>query len=122
MKLQKLDKEVLTSLEQALWDHSLQFEFNELNCAHSAKFIEVDRLGQQHERSEAFIARKRAGITQVELPLPNYSVELISPDTALATYHNEVRYRGELELSRRLSLWVQANGRWQLQLHQATII
>lgn len=54
------------------------------------------------------------------LPLPDYSVELVAPDVALATYTSEVRTGDKIEIGRRSSLWVKDSGRWQLRFHQGT--
>ena len=56
----------------------------------------------------------------VLLPLPDYSVELVAVDVALATYTSEVRYGDEIEVGRRSSLWIKDGGRWKLRFHQGT--
>jgi len=54
------------------------------------------------------------------LPLPDYSVQLVADNVALATYMSEVRYGDQVEVGRRSSLWVKICGRWQLRFHQGT--
>lgn len=114
------DQRILTSLEKSLWDKDLHFESDDVNYTLSAKFVEVDRLGQRHNRAQDFMAEKRSRLTDVDVSLADYAAELVAEDTAMATYTVEVRFNDVLEFLQCVSLWVKLNGQWQLQLHQTT--
>ncbi|WP_152491114.1 DUF4440 domain-containing protein [Roseovarius sp. THAF27] len=113
-------QQTLTSLEKSLWDKDLHFDSDDGNYTLSAKFVEVDRFGHRHNRTQNFMAEKRSRLSEMEVPLADYSAELVSEDTAMATYTVEVRFSDVLELLHCVSLWVKVNGKWQLQLHQTT--
>ncbi|WP_172978804.1 DUF4440 domain-containing protein [Roseovarius sp. THAF8] len=114
------DQRILADLEQSLWDKNLHFDSDEQNYTISAKFVEVDRSGQRHERTSEFVAEKRAQLTEVKSPLADYSVELVGEDMAMVTYVCEVRFGGTLEVLHCVSLWAKVGSLWQLQLHQTT--
>lgn len=120
MKLTLEDQQTLASLEKSLWDKNLHFESDDENYTLSAKFVEVDRFGRRQSRTQDFMAEKRSRLSEMEVPLADYSAELVSEDTAMATYTVEVRFSDVLELLHCVSLWVKVNGQWQLQLHQTT--
>ncbi|MGK7753203.1 MULTISPECIES: hypothetical protein [unclassified Roseovarius] len=114
------DQRTLADLEKSLWDKDLNFKNDDVNYTLVAKFVEVDRLGQRHERTSKAFAEKRARLTEVKLPLSDYSVELVDENMALVTYMCEVRFGGALEMLHCVSFWVKAGSLWQLQLHQTT--
>lgn len=114
------DQRTLASLEKSLWDKDLHFESDDVNYTLTAKFVEDDRSGQRHERTSEFVAEKRAQLSEVKLPLSDYSVELVAEDMAMVTYMCEVRFDGTLEILHCVSLWAKIGSLWQLQLHQTT--
>ena len=114
------DKNALRALETSLWMAETRYDPFLMDRSFDPEFVEFGRSGRRYERAEMiFPADQMQGI-DVRLPLPDYNVDLIAPDVALATYTSEVRYDGTLQRARRSSLWRRAEGVWRLRFHQGT--
>ena len=108
------------ALEETLWLAETRFDPVLMDQTFSPDFVEFGRSGRRYERAEMLFDPDTQVEINVLLPLPDYSVELIAADVALATYKSEVRYGDEIEVGRRASLWVKDGARWQLRFHQGT--
>ncbi len=120
MILSSEDRDALMALEETLWLAETRFDPDLMDQTFSPDFVEFGRSGQRYERAEMLFDPDPEAEINALLPLPNYSVELVAVDVALATYTSEVRYGNKIEVGRRSSLWVKAVGRWQLRFHQGT--
>lgn len=114
------DRDALIALEETLWLAETRFDPDLMDQTFSSEFVEFGRSGRRYERAEMLFDPDPWAEINASLPLPNYSVELVAANVALATYTSEVRYGDEIELGRRSSLWIKPRGRWQLRFHQAT--
>ncbi|RMC37456.1 DUF4440 domain-containing protein [Paracoccus alkanivorans] len=120
MDLASDEKETLEALEETLWRAETRFDCALMDRIFASGFVEIGRSGRRYERAEMIFDSGPDAVINATLPLPDYSVELIAPNIALATYISEVRYGDNLERGRRSSLWTRKNGRWQLRFHQGT--
>lgn len=120
MKLTNEDRVTLELLEESLWKASTRFDPDLMDQTFAAGFVEFGRSGRRYERSEMIFSTDPDAVIDAKLPLPDYSVELVAADVALATYTSEVRYGDVLERGRRSSLWTKTKGRWKLRFHQGT--
>jgi len=120
MKLQSEDWDVLRALEETLWLAETRFNPELMDQTFAQNFVEFGRSGRRYERSDMIFQSTPEAVIDAKLPLPDYSVELVAPDVALATYTSEVRYGDQLERGRRSSLWVKTGGQWKLCFHQGT--
>lgn len=120
MGLTDEEKDRLRVLEEMLWRAETRFDPVLMDQTFAANFVEFGRSGRRYERAEMIFNPGPDTVIDATLPLSEYSVDLIAPDVALATYTSEVRYDGIIERSRRSSLWTKAKGRWQLRFHQGT--
>ncbi|WP_217701760.1 DUF4440 domain-containing protein [Pseudooceanicola sp. HF7] len=107
-------------MEEALWRAETRFDPVFMDQVFSSDFLEFGRSGRRYERAEMLFEADPNAEIKALLPLPDYSVELVAPDVALATYTSEVRTGDKIEIGRRSSLWVKDSGRWQLRFHQGT--
>ena len=114
------DRATLIALEETLWRAETRFDPVLMNQTFSPDFVEFGRSGRRYERAEMLFDPDPNAEIKALLPLPDYSVELVAVDVALATYTSKVRYGGEIKVGRRSSLWVKDGGRWQLRFHQGT--
>ncbi|MEO0939705.1 MAG: nuclear transport factor 2 family protein [Pseudomonadota bacterium] len=120
MTLPLEDKDTLVALEEMLWRAETRFDPALMDLTFSPHFVEFGRSGRRYERAEMLFNPEQRVDINATLPLPDYSVELVAPGVALATYTSEVRYGDQIEVGRRSSLWVKYDGRWQLRFHQGT--
>ena len=114
------DRDALKALEETLWRAETRFDPVLMDHTFCSDFVEFGRSGRRYERAEMLFQPDQKAEIKVELPLPDYSVELVAADVALATYMSKVRYDDQIEVGRRSSLWVKDGGRWQLRFHQGT--
>ncbi|PYC47940.1 hypothetical protein DI396_07580 [Litorivita pollutaquae] len=120
MELSSKDRSLLKNLEESLWRVETRYDPALMDRTFAPDFSEVGRSGRCYERSELLFQPDGGAVIDATLPLPGYSVDLIAPGVALATYTSEVRYGDNLEIGRRSSLWTQIKDRWQLRFHQGT--
>lgn len=120
MILTSEDRDALIALEETLWRAETRFDPVLMGQTFSPNLVEFGRSGRRYERAEMLFDPDPKAEINALLPLPDYSVELVAADVALATYKSEVRYGDEIEMGRRSSLWVKDGGRWQLRFHQGT--
>lgn len=114
------DKNILRALEITLWTAETRFDPEVMEQTFDGDFVEFGRSGKRFERSEMIFAAHQQQPIDVRLPLPDYVVDLIAADVALATYTSEVRYGDIVERARRSSLWRRVEGVWKLRFHQGT--
>lgn len=114
------DMETLRSLELALASrHELAIEGG-YDAALAEEFVEVGQSGRRWERAEILAAMAgdapRDGIAIDEL-----EISTLGPNVALATFEFVVTAAdGTPSRSRRSSIWVRHDGRWQMRFHQGT--
>jgi hypothetical protein len=109
------DLALLRAREESLWRSETRYD-----AAHVARVLHPDfvEFGQSGRTwTSADLAMEGSPIA-VELPLPAYRVELVSPDVALATY--ESRQLDGSGTAKRSSLWLRAEDGWRLRFHQGT--
>ena len=120
MELSPLDRERIRELEESLWIPDTRFDRAYMDRVLAPDFVEFGRSGRVYSRQVA-IDVQRMGIP-ARLPLPHFEVRGVAPGVALATYRSDVAYPTGRELANRASLWLHADGRWQLRFHQGTAI
>lgn len=105
----------LRVLEESLWRSETRYD-----AAHVARVFHPDflELGQSGRSWTLATMAMSGGPIGVELPLPRYRVELLSPDVALATY--ESRKLDGSGTARRSSVWLRSAQGWRLRFHQGT--
>lgn len=114
------DINALCALEVSLWTAETRFDSGLMEQTFDKDFVEFGRSGRRYERAEMIFSADQMQEIDARLPLPDYSVDLIAPDVALATYTSEVQYDGTVQRARRSSLWRRVNGVWKLRFHQGT--
>jgi hypothetical protein len=107
----------LRDLEESLWREETRFDPAHMDDVLALGFVEFGRSGRRYDR-DAIITAEAAPIG-ARLPLEDFAVLLVRPDVALVTYVNEDEADG-YRRSNRMSLWVEAGGRWRLLFHQGT--
>lgn len=120
MSLTSRDVNELRVLEESLWCAKTCFDPQLMDQTLAENCVEFGRSGRRYERAEMIVPPDPDAVIEAKIPLPDYSVECIAPDVALATYSSEVRFGDNLERGRRSSLWTKVEGRWKLRFHQGT--
>ncbi len=120
MKLTEEDVDELRLLEESLWRAETRFDPQLMDRTFADDFIEFGRSGRRYERCEMIFEQIPDARIDANLPLIDYTLALIAPNVALATYTSEVRYAGTIEKGRRSSLWIRTEGQWKLCFHQGT--
>ncbi len=121
MELELYERDALIALEETLWRVETRYDVGLIEKTFAADFVEIGRSGRRYERAEMFFKAEQQVSFDAKIPLPDYSVSLIAPNVALATYTSEVRRDDGIERGRRSSLWIKKKGRWQLRFHQGTM-
>ncbi|MBO9412154.1 MULTISPECIES: nuclear transport factor 2 family protein [unclassified Ruegeria] len=120
MKLSIEDKAALEQLEESLWTAETRFDPKLMDQTFDIYFVEFGRSGRRYEKSDMLMDANSDTSIGATLPLSDYSVELVAPDVALATYTSELRQGDSCERARRSSLWIKVEGCWRLRFHQGT--
>jgi hypothetical protein len=118
MHISLKDKEDLRKLEEELWREDTRFDTQRMGQIFSADFFEYGRSGRVYDRVAILSMRKEP--ICAKLPLPNFSVRLLSVDVAQVTYDSAVTYDGITEYGHRSSLWTRTGEAWTLRFHQGT--
>ena len=108
----------LTRLEECMWCAETRFDMTFMEAHLAPDFFEFGRSGKTYTRAEIL-----AGPTlsfSAQLPLPNLSVRMLSPNTAQLTYCSAATFDGVVEHARRSSIWTRAQGTWVMRFHQGT--
>lgn len=114
------DRNTLIAVEESLWLAKTRFDPDLMDKTFAESFVEFGRSGRRYERAEMIFESDPYAVIDAELPLPDYALELIAPDVALATYTSIVAFGERVERGRRSSIWVKVEGRWKLRFHQGT--
>ena len=120
MGLGREERNTLVALEESLWLAKTRFDPDLMDKTFAENFVEFGRSGRLYERAEMIFERDPNAVIDAVLPLPDYNLELIAPDVALATYTSMVTYGERAERGRRSSIWVKVEGHWKLRFHQGT--
>ncbi len=109
----------LRELEESLWRPLTRFDRDYMESVLADGFVEFGRSGRVYTRDE--IIAVPVGDFATRLPLPGFTVRVLTEDVAIATYRSEVRYATETLIANRMSLWRRdpVLG-WQLEFHQGT--
>ena len=110
----------LRALEVSLWTAETRFNPGLMARTFDKDFVEFGRSGRRYDRADRIFPADQMQDIDIRLPLPDYAVDLIAPDVALATYTSEVRFDGTVQRARRSSLWRRFGGGWKLRFHQGT--
>lgn len=118
--LSEEDREHLRHLEAALWTADTRFDRDWMDDVLAPDFIEFGSSGRMYDREQVLTNVWRE--INAELPLPDYQVEAITPDVAIAHYRSVVSEEGGTEHGRRTSIWVRTEQGWKLRFHQGTAL
>lgn len=114
------DTDVLTELrrlEESLWREETRFDRDYMDRILAPGFIEFGRSGRVWTRNDTLrTPRRKIG---ARLPLPRFSIRMITADVALITYRSE-GLEDDLEVGNRASLWRRSEEGWRLEFHQGT--
>ena len=108
----------LTRLEECMWRAETRFDMAFMEAHLAPDFFEFGRSGKTYARADLL-----AGPTlsfSAQLPLPNLSIRMLSPDTAQLTYRSAATFDGVVEHARRSSIWTRTNNTWVMRFHQGT--
>ena len=112
------DFESLRLLEENLWVAESRFDHRYMDRVLAPDFFEIGRSGQVYRREEIIDSDSRP--FHAEIPLPNFSVRLLSEDIAQVTYNSHATFDNVIELGRRSSIWTRSKDGWVLRFHQGT--
>ena len=112
------DREMLRKLEEELWRQETRFDVPYMKKVMSEDFIEFGRSGRIYDRSDCLDSPSQ--VIDAVLPLPDFTVRMITKNVAQVTYNSEVTYDGAVQYGRRSSIWVRSGASWVLKFHQGT--
>lgn len=120
MQLSSVDRNTLIALEEPLRRAETRSDRAMMDRKFIADFVEFGRSGRRYERDEMLFDHTDHAEINAEHPLPDYTVELVSADVALATRTRKVRYVTDNEVGRLSSLWVKVALSWRIRFRQGT--
>jgi hypothetical protein len=108
---------MLRTLEERLLDPEVRVDAGRVATLLADDFREFGKSGRVYDR-KSILALLAAEVAQA-ITIEAFSAELLGPEAALATY---ISRTADGEQSRRSSVWVYRQGRWQMLFHQGTAI
>jgi hypothetical protein len=112
------DFETLRLMEESLWVADTRFDQNYMDEVLAPDFFEIGRSGQVYQREDIVKSPKRP--IYAAIPLPDFSVRMLSEDLAQVTYNSHTTFDSMIELGRRTSIWSRWKNGWTLRFHQGT--
>ena len=112
------DIESLRLLEESLWVAETRYDQAYMDKVLAPDFFEIGRSGRVYQREEVINSPRRP--IYAEIPLPGFSVRLLSKDLAQVTYNSHAVFDDTIELGRRSSIWTRSRDGWILRFHQGT--
>ena len=114
------DAETIYALELALASRHESAIEGGYDAALAMEFVEFGQSGRRWERAEV-LAAMAGEAPRADIVIEGFQVAALAPDVILATYDLVVSAtRGPVPSSRRSSIWIRRDGRWQLRVHQGT--
>ena len=112
----------LQHLEEELLRPEIRISRTELEARLAPDFLEIGRSGRVYDRAaliETLGSEGDAGPAMARVD--DYSVRLLTPEVALATYRTApAATDGASAATLRSSIWVREGDGWQMVFHQAT--
>ena len=112
----------LQHLEEELLRPEIRSSRTELEARLAPDFLEIGRSGRVYDRAaliETVASEGDAGSAVARVD--DYSVRLLTPEVALATYRTALAVTdGASAATLRSSIWVRDGDGWQMVFHQAT--
>lgn len=116
---QVLDIESARALEESLFDPSVRQSPARLGSLLADGFLEFGASGRIFSKQDVLDAAE--DLPDVITPLTDLQVTGLGKDVALVTYRSVTRDAdGSMHSALRSSIWVHADGRWQMRFHQGT--
>jgi hypothetical protein len=114
----------LQHLEEQLLDPAVRKNPAELDALLTDDFREFGSSGRSYTKAAIIALLQEEPANPVTLSLRNFTVQLLAPEIALATYTSTRTNQraGETTHSLRSSLWIHRDDRWQMHFHQGTRI
>lgn len=114
-----LDIESARALEESLLDPSVRQSPERLASLISDDFLEFGTSGRVFCKQD--VLNGAASLPDVITPLTDFQLIALGDDVALVTYRSVTRgVDGSTREALRASVWVHADGRWQMRFHQGT--
>jgi hypothetical protein len=114
------DAETIYALELALASRHESAIEGGYDAALAMEFVEFGQSGRRWERAEV-LAAMAGDAPRDDIAIDGLEISMLGPNAALATFDFVVTgAHGTLARSRRSSIWVRRDGRWQLRFHQGT--
>jgi len=112
----------IRDLEESLLDPRVRRSREALGDLLAEEFLEFGSSGRRFTRAQIVEALVAEAEDEPRFSLADFSVLVLAPNVALATYRAEARgaHRSGPRDSLRSSVWILRSGRWQLLFHQGT--
>lgn len=115
------DADMFRALEESLLTPEVRRSPELLSALIADDFVEYGSSGRVFDKHDVLEGVDR--LPDIELPLSDFHSRMLSPNTAIVMYRSATRRPdGTAGEALRSSVWVFADGRWQMALHQGTPI
>jgi hypothetical protein len=114
----------LQHLEEHLLNPAVRKDPAQFDALLADDFREFGSSGRSYTKTEILAHLKAEPSNTFSISLTDFSVQLLAPTIALATYRSTRRDHatGEATQALRSSLWTLQNDAWQMRFHQGTRI
>ncbi|KAF7781279.1 hypothetical protein PRUB_b0441 [Pseudoalteromonas rubra] len=114
--------EVLIAQETELHQYETRQNRDAIERLLHADFAEVGMSGTSYNFDSIVAMMDEESPTQLRVHAQNYSCDKLAPDVYLLRYQCALvgQHGAVSEFAKRCSIWVLAQGRWQLKYHQGT--
>jgi hypothetical protein len=84
-------------------------------------FVEIGASGRIYNRQQTLDAEVQE--INAQLPLPDFSAQLLVPSIALVTYRSvQTKADGNRREAERSSIWMKKGEKWKIVFHQGTLL
>lgn len=112
------DAEQIRQLEERLLRGDTRRSSTEVERLLADDFVEFGSSGKVYDR--ASIVQALGAELDIQVSMRDFSVILLAPGVALATYKCDLRREGKARYSLRSTVWLLRDGEWKVRFHQGT--
>jgi hypothetical protein len=110
----------LIELEKSLLDPRVRADQSQLDQLIADDFVETGATGVTF--GKALVLAELPQEEDVAFAGENFAVRMLAPTIGLVTYEGTKTTQNSVRRSKRSSIWVLCDGRWQMTYHQGTLV
>jgi hypothetical protein len=110
----------LIALERSLHDPKVRSDRSQLELLIADDFVETGATGETF--GKALVLADLPSEQDIAFEAENFATRMLAPTIGLVTYECVKRTADSLVRSKRSSIWMLRDSRWQMTYHQGTLV